>query len=209
MIGQTETPQVLTLLVSSVTAPLRASARPLVFDPVVSVMLESARMSPVNEVPVPRVAELPTCQKTLLQLLPPLLMTVTDELLAVVSVLPVLNRNSAFALPRASRVRAPVSCADDVKRTAAVQQAKAGVPERWRLAGWLGGGSPLRVNANVLGLASYGGETPPGQPARRQRSGFAALIVKDHVEQRTVHLEAAVVFDESELAEAVHEEVHP
>src|ERR1700692_3642693 len=108
MIGQTDTPQVLTLLVSSVTAPLRARALPLVLDPVVSVMLESARMSPTNVEPVPRVAELPTCQKTLLQLLPPLLMTATDEALAVVSVLPILNRNNELALPRASRVRAPV-----------------------------------------------------------------------------------------------------
>ena len=116
MIGQTDTPQVLTLLVSSVTAPLRASALPEVFAPVVSVMLVRARMSPTNEVPVPRVAELPTCQNALLQLLPPLLMTVTDEPLAVVSVLPILNRNSAFALPRASRVSAPVSCADDEKQ---------------------------------------------------------------------------------------------
>ena len=116
MIGQTDTPQVLTLLPSSVTAPLRASALPFEFAPVVKVMLESARMSPVNDVPVPSVAELPTCQKTLLQLLPPLLMTVTDEALAVVSVLPILNRKSAFALPRALRVNAPVSCADVVKQ---------------------------------------------------------------------------------------------
>src|SRR4051794_37120651 len=116
MIGQTETPQVLTLLVSRVTAPLRASVLPFVLAPVVSVMLMSARMSPTNEVPVPSVAELPTCQKTLLQLLPPLLMIVTDELLAVVRLLPILKRNSAFALPRASRVSAPVSCADDVKQ---------------------------------------------------------------------------------------------
>jgi len=61
MIGQTDTPQVLTLLVSSVTAPLRASALPLVFAPVVSVMLVRARMSPAKDVPVPIVAELPTC----------------------------------------------------------------------------------------------------------------------------------------------------
>src|SRR4051794_15100230 len=113
MMGHASTPHVLTLFVSSVTAPLRANALPLVFAPVVSVMLVRARMSPTNDVPVPSVAELPTCQYTLLQLLPPLLITVTEELLAVVSVLPILKRNSAFGLPRASRVSAPVSCADD------------------------------------------------------------------------------------------------
>src|ERR1019366_9974022 len=116
MIGQTETPQVLTLLVSRVTAPLRASALPLVFDPVVSVMPVRARMSPTNEVPDPMVATEPTCQNALLQLLPPLLMIETDEPAVVESVLPILNRNSAFALPRASRVSAPVSCAVDVKQ---------------------------------------------------------------------------------------------
>jgi hypothetical protein len=52
---------------------MRASALPFEFAPVVNVMLSWARMSPVNEVPVPSVAELPTCQNTLLQL-PPLLM---------------------------------------------------------------------------------------------------------------------------------------
>jgi hypothetical protein len=55
-------PQVLTLFVSSVTAPFRASSLPEVLAPVVNVMLVSARMSPANEVPVPSVAELPTCQ---------------------------------------------------------------------------------------------------------------------------------------------------
>src|SRR3954452_20116746 len=62
MMGHASTPQVLTWFVSSVTAPLRASVLPLVFAPVVSVMLVRARMSPTNDVPVPSVAELPSCQ---------------------------------------------------------------------------------------------------------------------------------------------------
>jgi len=73
--------------VSNVTAPLRASVRPLTVAPVVNVMLVSATMFPLNDVFVPSVAELPTCQNTL-QSLPPL-MTKTEELLAVVSVLPI------------------------------------------------------------------------------------------------------------------------
>ena len=35
------------------------------------------------------------------------------------------------------------------------------------------------------------------------------LVVKDDTQQRAVHLEPAVVFDQPELAELVHEEVHP
>ena len=52
-----------TVLVSMLTAPFRASAPPqLTVAPVSSVMLASAMMSPSNSVPVPSVAELPTCQ---------------------------------------------------------------------------------------------------------------------------------------------------
>jgi hypothetical protein len=50
-------------------------------------MLVSAMMLPLNTVVVPRVAELPTCQKMLQSSAP--LRTRTDELLAVVSVLPI------------------------------------------------------------------------------------------------------------------------
>lgn len=71
---------------SIVTAPLRAKARPLTVAPVFSVMLVSARIFPLNAVVVPSVAELPTCQKMLQSWAP--LRTTTDELLAVVSVLP-------------------------------------------------------------------------------------------------------------------------
>ena len=53
-------------LVSNVTAPLRAQAAPqLIVAPVSNEMSVSARMSPLNVVVVPSVAELPTLQKTL------------------------------------------------------------------------------------------------------------------------------------------------
>jgi hypothetical protein len=53
--------RVMTLL-SSETWPLRASTRPWTFAPVCTVMLVNARTLPTKLVPVPRVAELPTCQ---------------------------------------------------------------------------------------------------------------------------------------------------
>jgi hypothetical protein len=96
-----------TELVSIVTAPLRAIALPDTLAPVVKVTLASAKIFPTNAVVVPRVAELPTCQNTL-QLLPPLI-TLTEEALAVVSVLPILKRKTAFGFPCASRINDPVS----------------------------------------------------------------------------------------------------
>jgi len=48
--------------VSMVTAPLSARTLPMTFAPVFSVMLASARMLPAKAVPVPSVAEVPTCQ---------------------------------------------------------------------------------------------------------------------------------------------------
>jgi hypothetical protein len=50
------------VLSSRVTAPLRASARPLSVAPVCMVIEDKARMLPTNAVVVPIVAELPTCQ---------------------------------------------------------------------------------------------------------------------------------------------------
>ena len=53
------------MLVSRVTEPLRASARPSTVAPVFSVIEVSAKMVPTNVVRTSRVAELPICQKTL------------------------------------------------------------------------------------------------------------------------------------------------
>jgi len=103
-----------TLLVSIVTAPLRAKALPDTLAPVLRVTLVSARIFPANVVVVPIVAELPTCQNTL-QGLPPLTIR-TDAWLAVVSVLPIWKMKTALALPWALSVSAPVSCADDEKQ---------------------------------------------------------------------------------------------
>ena len=75
-----------TLLLSSVTVPVRARTLPLTVALVFRVMLASARTFPTNEVVVPRVAELVTCHHTLQADAP--LVSVTDEPLAVVSPLP-------------------------------------------------------------------------------------------------------------------------
>jgi len=99
-------PEKPTSFLSIVTAPLRARALPDTLAPVFRAMLCKARILPTNVVSVPMVAELPTCQNTL-QSTP--LVTRIDELLAVVSVLPVLKMKTALALPWASNVNCPVN----------------------------------------------------------------------------------------------------
>ena len=57
---------VVMVLVSNVTAPVCAKASPhFILALVLRVMLVSARMSPMNDVLVPSVAELPTLKNTL------------------------------------------------------------------------------------------------------------------------------------------------
>jgi len=70
--------------VSRVTAPLRARVRPSMVTPVVTLTEVRARIVPTNREPVPRVAELLTCQKTLHALAP--LMSVTELVEAVMRV---------------------------------------------------------------------------------------------------------------------------
>src|SRR5687768_14180804 len=103
-----------TVLLSRVTAPFRASARPARVVAVVSVMLVIAMIVPAMDVEVPSVAELPTCQNTL-QARPPLMME-TEEPLAVTSVLPVLKMKTAAGLPCALRVNVPVNAAPAEKQ---------------------------------------------------------------------------------------------
>jgi hypothetical protein len=99
-------------LLSNVTAAFLAKALPFRTVPVPSEMDENARMFPTNVEPVPSVAELPTCQKTLAALAP--LIRTTLLLFAVVSPLAIWKRNWAFALPWASSVRVPVIPSVDV-----------------------------------------------------------------------------------------------
>jgi len=96
-----------TVLLSSVTAPLRAKSLPSTVAFVLAVIDVRARMFPLNVVAVPRVAELPTCQKTLQDRAPLIRLTLLPE--AVVSVDPIWNMNTALGSPWASRVKVPVS----------------------------------------------------------------------------------------------------
>ena len=85
-------------LLSSVTAPLSAMARPgSMVALVLTVTLVLAKIFPKNCVPVPRVAELPIWKYTL-QGIPLLIMTI-DELLAVVRVLPIWKIKTELGLP--------------------------------------------------------------------------------------------------------------
>jgi hypothetical protein len=90
-----------TALPSSVTAPVSARALPDRLAAVLRVMLASAIIVPMNAVPVPRVAELPTCQNTSPH--PPPASNRTDALEAVVSVLAIWKTQTGLGLPSALR----------------------------------------------------------------------------------------------------------
>jgi hypothetical protein len=98
--------------VSNVTAPFCANALPCRFTPVVIVIDVNARMFPLNVEYVPRVAELPTCQKMLQAEAP--LARITWLPLPVVSVDPIWKMNTAAEFPLASRVSFPDNASDDV-----------------------------------------------------------------------------------------------
>ena len=103
-----------TVMVSSsrVTAPLRASARPVMVSPVCTVIEVRARILPWKAEPVPMVAELPTCQKTL-QAWAPLVRT-TELPESVRSVEEgAWKIQTAFGSPPAFRVSAPETSSDD------------------------------------------------------------------------------------------------
>ena len=99
------------MLVSRDTEPLRASARPAMVALVFAVIDVRARMVPVKLVPVPSVAELPTCQKTLHGEAPLISATVLPE--AVINVDPTWKIQTALGLPCAFNVRVPVIPVDD------------------------------------------------------------------------------------------------
>jgi len=97
---------------SRVTAPFRARVRPWTVTPVFTPIEVSARMFPTNVEFVPRVAELPTCQKTLHSWAPLTSETVLSE--PVMSVESVWKMNTVFGLPPASRVSVPVRPSADL-----------------------------------------------------------------------------------------------
>src|SRR5437762_13703117 len=99
------------ILESRVTAAVRANNRPSTAAPVVMVMEAKARMFPLNTEPVPKVAELPTCQKTLAALAPPLKIFWRPDV--VVTVIYTLSLHDALPISRASSVRSPEEIASE------------------------------------------------------------------------------------------------
>jgi len=105
-------PAVKTLFASNVTAPCRARARPVRVASVGSVMLAIARISPAILLDVPRVAELPTCQNTLLFSQLSALVSSTNDEEPVVKVLAIWKTNT----PSPVKVSVPVNCAEELKQ---------------------------------------------------------------------------------------------
>ena len=101
------------VLVSNVTAPVRAKALPFNAAPVVRVTEAWAMMVPLKMEFVPRVAELPTCQKMLAACAP--FWRITWLPLNVVSALAIWKIKTLFVLPWPSRWRGPVRFRKEVE----------------------------------------------------------------------------------------------
>ena len=99
------------VFVSIVTAPFRASARPVMVALVSRVIDVVAMIVPAKLVVVPSVAELPTCQNTLQAWAPFSRATVLD--VAVVSVVPAWKIHTVFGSPPPLRVTVPVRPMED------------------------------------------------------------------------------------------------
>jgi len=102
---------VVMVLFSSVTAAVCASNRPWIVAPVFAVMLSAAMIVPTKCVPVPSVAEEPTCQKTLHACAPFVSETLVLE--PVVKVEPIWKMNTAFGSPWAFSVTLPEESSSD------------------------------------------------------------------------------------------------
>jgi hypothetical protein len=104
-------PRALTVFVSKVTAPFNAYNPPFEVTPVVTVMDARATTFPCKAEYVPRVAELPTCQKTLQALAP--FTNKTSEYEAVVRVDPIWKTHTLLGSACPSSVRIPVNSVSD------------------------------------------------------------------------------------------------
>jgi hypothetical protein len=98
------------VIVSSmrVTAPFRAKTLPVTVTFDVKVIDVKARMLPTKVLVEPKVAELPTFQKTLQAWAPPISTTVLVE--AVIRLEPAWKTNTELGSPLPLRVRVPVRC---------------------------------------------------------------------------------------------------
>ena len=93
------------VLPAIVTAPVLANAFPLSVAPESKVMDCKAIIVPQKTEVVPKVAELPTCQKMFDARAPPLRITLRPDV--VVSEDAICIMKTAFAFPFASKVRSP------------------------------------------------------------------------------------------------------
>lgn len=105
--GGRPTPGMDTVSPISVTAPFLAKALPCSDTPLLKEIDAKAMTFPTNEVPVPKVADVPSSQKTLEAWA--WFIRTTALVVAVVSVVPIWKMNSAFGLPRAFSVSVPVN----------------------------------------------------------------------------------------------------
>jgi hypothetical protein len=102
----------LTMLLSRVTDAPNAKTPPLDTAAVLSVTEAAARIFPWNTLPVPKVAELPTCQNTL-QANPPLVSRTLDPD-AVIREDPIWKYHASLAEPVPARVKVPVTAAEEL-----------------------------------------------------------------------------------------------
>jgi hypothetical protein len=102
----------LTVLSSRVTVAPNAKTPPLDTASVLSVTEAAARIFPWNTLPVPKVAELPTCQNTLHANPPPVSRTLDPD--AVVREDPIWKYHASLAEPVPTRVKVPVTAAEEL-----------------------------------------------------------------------------------------------
>jgi hypothetical protein len=100
-------PGVVNVSSSSVTAPLRASARPWTTVPVVTVTEVKAMIVPMKLECVPKVAELPTCQNTLQAWTPLIRLILLAE--AVIKVEAAWKIKTASGFPWPLSVKVPLT----------------------------------------------------------------------------------------------------
>ncbi|HEY4451290.1 MAG TPA: hypothetical protein VGN13_06820 [Solirubrobacteraceae bacterium] len=102
---------VVIVLVSRLTAALCASRRPWIVAAVFAVIVAAAITVPTKRVPVPNVADEPTCQKTLHAWAP--LTSWTAVLEPVVNVDAIWKMNTALGLPSALRITLPEASSNE------------------------------------------------------------------------------------------------
>ncbi|KAF4621643.1 hypothetical protein G7Y89_g14507 [Cudoniella acicularis] len=100
------------VFVSIVRVPPRANKPPLLLAPPSAVTETCARIVPANAMLIPKVADVPTCQKTLQGKPPP--ESITAEPTEVTKVEPIWKYQASVGDPVPASIKVPVSCADEL-----------------------------------------------------------------------------------------------